>query len=130
MENKAAIGLLINCLTNNEDHRQDLWVHYLSGNPVESLPDHLQKLAHSHSEDMRVKYAIWTLWKDPDSDKVVDFVTNNFSELERTIICMLMLGMSSEQISDYKNISICRIKQAISCIKYNPSWHNYGITLD
>jgi hypothetical protein len=36
---------LINCLTNDEDARQELWVHYLSGNSVDSFVSRLDEIA-------------------------------------------------------------------------------------
>jgi len=34
----------INHLTNDEDLRQELWVHFLEGNPLNSLEHHLKEV--------------------------------------------------------------------------------------
>jgi hypothetical protein len=127
VEKMEAVGTLINCLTNNEDLRQDLWVHYLSGNPTDSLVTHLQKISDDYSEDLKVKHAIWQLISSPLSEKFPDFLSS-FTEFEQSIICLLMLGLSIQQISKHEGISEVRIRQTVSSIRYNVVWRQfYGI---
>ncbi len=122
-----AVGTLINCLTNNEDLRQDLWVHYLSGNSADSFVSHLEKISVEYSEDLKVKHAIWNIIHSPLSEQFPEFL-NNFSDFEQSIICLLMLGLSVQQISHHEGISEVRIRQTVSNIRYNISWGQfYGI---
>lgn len=127
MEKMKAVGTLINCLTNNEDLRQDLWIYYLSGNSTDTLVSHLQKISVDHFEDVNIKHNVWQILNSPLSEKFPEFL-NNFTEFERSIICLLMLGLSIQQISSHEGISEVRIKQTVSNIRYNVSWRQfYGI---
>jgi len=116
------IGNLINCLTNNEDHRQELWVYYLEGNTEDSIVDHLQKIVHECSHDINVKYAIWQLITNPLPDCYTKILQQNFSEFEQSIIFSLMLGLSVEQMSKYWDVPVIRLNQAVATIRYNPIW--------
>lgn len=117
---------LINCLTNDEDLRQDLWIHYLSGNPVESFARHLDKLRIEYSDDIELKRSIWFLVNNPPSKKLTELL-DHFTDFEKSIICMLMLGLDIQKISAIKGIGEVRIRQAISAIRYNSIWSIYGI---
>lgn len=122
-----AVGILINCMTNNEDLRQDLWVHYLSGNSIDSFVSHLEKITLEYSDDLRIKHAIWNALQNPISDNLESFL-KTFSDFERSILCYLMLGFSIEQISSYRGISSVRIRQTVSNIRYNSSWEKFNGT--
>lgn len=116
------VSNLINCLTNDEDARQDLWVHYLSGCPVESLVHHLRDVQLEYSDDIELRKAIWDLLDNPLSDELTNFLMSNFTDYERSIICFLMLGLNVSKISEIKGISEVRIRQSIASIRYNQSW--------
>jgi hypothetical protein len=118
------VSNLINCLTNNEDLRQDLWVLYLSGKPLESLPDHLEQLNAEYTEDQKVKDAMWQLIKNPPSESLYE-ILEEFTDFERSIMCLLALGLSIDKIALFKGINQVRIRQAISSIRYNSSWDKY-----
>jgi hypothetical protein len=120
------VSSLINYLTNDEDLRQELWVHYLSGNPVESFSTQLNKLHFEYSQDAQLKKNIWFLIKNPPQDNLIKFL-ENFTEFERSIICLIMLDLSPKKISEAKGISEVRIRQVISTIRYNSIWSRYGI---
>ncbi len=121
------VGTLINCLTNNEDLRQDLWVYYLSGNPVEALPSYLQKISVDYSEDIQIKYNLWHMMNSDMSERFPEFL-NYFSDFEQSMICRLMLGLSISQISEYEGISEVRIRQTVSNLRYNIAWRQfYGV---
>jgi hypothetical protein len=120
------VSSLINCLTNDEDLRQELWVHHLSANSVDSLSEHLQKIQKEYTEDLLLKDSVWQLIKNPPSGKFQETL-NVFSEFERSVICLLMLGLTVENISTIKGISQVRIRQSISAIRYNRVWREeYG----
>lgn len=121
------ISNLINCLSNDDDVRQDLWVHYLSGKPVESLNARLARIKVEQSEDLELQKSIWHLLNNPPREELSQLINLNFSDYERSIICMLMLGLDSSKISEIKGISQVRIKQSIATIRYNKCWEElYG----
>lgn len=126
MRPTGEVNSLINCLTNNEDERQDLWVHYLSGHPVDSLSVHLKQVQLEYSDDKELRKAIWSLIQDPISEELSNFLALNFTDYERSIICFLMLGLNVEKISGVKGISQVRIRQSIATIRYNKAWSKYG----
>jgi hypothetical protein len=120
----AMVGHLINHLTEDNDLRQDLWVHYLSGNPMDSLSTHLEDIVNEYSDEEQVKSTVWQLMNNPPSE---DFITmlDSFTEFEKSIICSLMLGFTVEHISRRRGISEVRLRQTISSIRYNPLWEQY-----
>ena len=119
------VSNLINCLTNDEDQRQELWVHYLTGNPVESFASHLEKLRLDYEDDIVVKKALWHMMHNPPSASLIEFLKKNFTDFERSVIAFLMLDLDISKISQYKGISEVRIRQAIASIRYNSCWENY-----
>lgn len=122
MEPTDEISNLINCLSNNEDIRQDLWVRYLSGTPVELLASCLKQVQVKHSDDIKLRKAVWQLVQQPISEELSTFLLNNFTDYERSIICFLTLGIEIKKISMIKGISKVRIKQTIATIRYNRCW--------
>jgi DNA-binding CsgD family transcriptional regulator len=125
----AEVSNLINCLTNNEDARQDLWVHYLSGTPVESLSARLTETQVEYSDDLELRKAVWALVQTPLSDEMSNFLHTNFTDYERSVICLLALGLDAGQISVIKGISEVRIRQSIATIRYNKVWNEYRQTV-
>lgn len=119
------IGFWINRLTKNEDLRQDLWVHYLSGNTIDSLSSHLKDISTEYSDEQNTRDAIWQLINNSPSDRLIAFL-NEFTDFEKSLICSLMLGSSIEQMASRCKISEVRIRQSISAIRYNPLWENYN----
>jgi hypothetical protein len=121
------ISNLINSLSNDEDIRQDLWIHYLSGTPVESLDARLSRIKADYTEDLQLQQAIWDLIQNPPSEELSTLIQSNFTDYERSIICCLMLGCDSSKISEIKGISQVRIRQSIATIRYNKCWEEaYG----
>lgn len=118
------VGNLINCLTSDEDFRQELWVHYLNGNAEHTFASHLQKLNAEYTEDESLRHNIWLLIKNPPSEKLTNILAD-FSDFEKSIICLIMLGQNIDQISAHKGINEVRIRQAIATIRYNPLWEKY-----
>lgn len=122
MEPADRISNLINCLTNDEDYRQELWLHYLSGNSEDTLSSHLDFLV--NSEDRKFQERLWHLYKNPPSEKFYKLLSR-FSAIEQSIMCLLMLGLSISELSQYKGISEVRIRQVIQVIRYNEAWDEY-----
>lgn len=116
------VSNIINCLTNDEDLRQDLWVCYLSGIPVESFESRLEHIKVEYSDDIVLRESIWQLVNNPPPEPLLNTLTKNFTDFERTIICCLMLGLDAVKISEIKGISEVRIRQSIATIRYNSCW--------
>lgn len=63
---------------------------------------------------------------NPPSNKLSKTL-EHFSDFERRIIFMLMLGFGANKISQLLGIGEVRIRQAISTIRYNAIWkETYG----
>jgi len=121
------VSKLISCLTEDEDKRQDLWVHYLSGNPTSTLASYLEKINQEYSQHSELQDLLWQVFVNPPSDRFKTLLSN-FSEVEQSVICLLSLGLTVSRISEYKGISEVRIRQLISIVRYNEVWEElYGI---
>jgi len=121
------VSNLINCLTNDEDKRQELWMHYLSGNEPSTLASHLSKLDREYNLDSQIQSYLWDMFKNPLSERFQTLLSH-FSEVEQSIVCLLALGLDAGQVSAYKGISIVRIRHVIDVIRYNSIWSElYGI---
>ena len=121
------VSNLINYLTNDEEQRQDLWVHYLSGNPPSSFASYLNKISKDFNVDTEMQGALWRAFSDPRSDNFKELL-GNFSEVEQSVLCLLALGLNIGKISSYKGISEVRIRQLIAIVRYNGCWEEiYGI---
>lgn len=119
------VSNLINCLTNSEDARQDLWVHYLSGTPIEALSSRLKEIQIEYSDDTELRKAVWQLLRHPISEELSNFLQENFTDYERSIICFMALGLDLSKIADIKGISEVRIRQSIAAIRYNSCWSEF-----
>ena len=121
------VSNLINCLTKDEDLRQDLWVHYLSGHSPSSFASYLQKIEKEFAVDTELQERLWYAFNAPVSVKFNELL-ECFSDVERSVLCMLSLGLTVSQISGYKRISEIRIRQVISIVKENECWEElYGV---
>ncbi len=128
MESKAkqTILLAINSLTDNEDHRQELWLHYLSGNSTDTFVRKLELIKLENERIDQLERALLTVYQDPQNKTLLYFL-DNFSEIERSIMFLLLLGLSVQEVSKYKGISQVRIRQAIAAIRVHTVWEKYGI---
>jgi hypothetical protein len=116
---------LINQLTQDEDERQELWLDYLNGTPLNSLNKRLgQFFIQKKLDDEEVKKTLWQLIKKTSSDDFSKFL-NCFSNYERSIMFCLMVGLSVPEIAEYKGICQVRVRQTISAIRYNSSWKEF-----
>ena len=127
MSQTDQVSQLINCLTKDEDKRQDLWVHYLSGHSPSTFASHLNKLNKEFATDTYLQELLWDVFKNPPSDKFT-VLLSSFSDVEQSIVCLLALGLAISEISGYKGISEVRIRHVIHVIRYNEIWLTlYGI---
>lgn len=124
MKQLEMVGLLINNLTKNEDLRQELWVHYLDTNSVDSLSNHLHKLSLENQETENFKANAWYLMNKSHSKQLSDLI-ETFTEFEKSVVCLVMLGFDINKIAKIKGISEVRIRQTMLNIRYNPSWRMY-----
>lgn len=116
----------INCLTNDEDKRQELWLHYLSSNKLDNIEKYLNNISKKEAIEYLIQRKIWLLTKYNKSNRFHDFLLK-LSNIEKSVITLLALGLSITEISEYKNITEIRIQQVISVIKENDCWKElYG----
>jgi DNA-directed RNA polymerase specialized sigma24 family protein len=116
----------INCLTNDEDKRQELWLHYLSSNKLDNIEKYLNNISKKEAIEYLIQRKIWLLTKYNKSNRFHDFLLK-LSNVEKSVITLLALGLSITEISEYKNITEIRIQQVISVIKENDCWKElYG----
>lgn len=113
----------INGLTSNEDYRQELWCSYLSGDPVTALRERLIQIKRENEQYDRLQEAIWSLHKNPPSEDTLTFL-KCFSEFEQSIMFLLLMGFSVQEVSKYKGISLVRTRQTITAIRSNPVWED------
>lgn len=127
MSQTDQVSKLISCLTEDEDKRQDLWVHYLSGNPPSSFSSYLEKLNQELACSSDLQDLLWQVFVNPPSDKF-KILLSNFSDVEQSVLCLLALGCTVSHIAEYKGIAEIRIRQVISIVKENDCWEElYGI---
>lgn len=120
------VSNLINCLTKDEDQRQELWVHYLSGNSESTFASYLEKLNNEFCSDSMLQEHLWIVLKQQPSDKFYRLLSA-LSEVERSVVTLLALGLTVVQVSKYKGISETRIRQVISVLKEHDCWDEiYG----
>ena len=118
---------LIENLTNDEDQRQQLWLHYVSGGSIDTFEQKLEQITREQELHEKLQLAIAEIYQRPLSPTFVDFL-DNFSDFERSIMFLLLLGLSVEEVSKYKGISEVRIKQSLVAIKKHTIWEKeHGI---
>ncbi len=112
---------LINHLTTDKDEQQELWVHYLENSDLSALSDYLAQIRKQYSEDQLLQITVWKQLENP-SDFNLQWVFDHFTDLEQSIIQLLILGVSLRDISSIKNIGLMRLRHVISIIRENPAW--------
>lgn len=120
-----SVQLKIEKLTDDEDKRQELWLHYVSGNCVNSLTEKLAKVEHENMLQEKFRNAVADMYRKPPTETTVKFL-GNFTDFERSIIFLLLLGFSVHEVAEYKGISYTRIKQSIVAISKHSAWEEYG----
>jgi len=115
------VSNLINSLTSDEDQRQDLWVYYLSGHSSESLSSYVNDLKLETKLERDIQAYLWYVFKNPPSDNFMKLL-EQLSDVEKSIVCLLALGLTVSQLSEYKGMSEIRIRQVISVLRDNHCW--------
>ena len=113
--------VLINNLTDDKDHRQDLWVYYLSGHSTQSFVDKLEDIHRDNIEYRRIAESIWFLLNDASCLEFRELL-KEFSETEQSVTCLLAMGFTIPEISKYKSLSIIRVQQVFTAIKNHTKW--------
>lgn len=116
------VQALISALTKNEDLRQDLWVAYLSGEIHSTFSSKLQQLSISQDIEKRASQSLHDILDLNIPQDVLD----QLSDLQRSIMFMIMLGYSLEQVGRYNGIKQVIIDQEMVSLVKHPLWEKYG----
>lgn len=122
MKTSTLIAERINRLTSDEDLRQELWVYYLEGNSPDTFVQHLEYLKSKASQQEQVDRFANDLIQQPFSRRLSDILTH-FTQVERSVIFMLLLGYNAEDMSNVNSMSKARTRQMIQNIKSNTHWN-------
>ncbi len=122
MKTKELVGL-INQLTTDNAERQELWVHYLENSDISALSDYLTEIRKQYSEEELLQITIWKKTEIP-SDLNLQWLFSNFTYLEQSVIQLLILGVSLQQISGIKGIGLSRLRHVVSVIRENKAWED------
>jgi hypothetical protein len=112
---------LINSLTEDEDLRQELWIHYLSDRACSSLDDHLELLQIYQKVNCDNQHRLDTFISSPLSSKYESAVAV-LEPVERHVVYLLVLGLSPDEIAKYKGIGEIRVQRVITSIQASPTW--------
>lgn len=112
---------LINHLTTDNDERQELWVHYLENSDISVLSDYLTQIRNQYSQEKLLQITVWRKLDNP-SDFNLQWVFDHFSDLEQSVIQLLILGVSLQDISSIKAVGLVRLRHIVSIICQNPAW--------
>src|SRR5687768_9509202 len=112
----------IQSLTLDEDEQQELWVRCLeTGDDVDTLSKHLDQIRKEFSEERLLAV---TLWKQVNTDKdhkLLDLF-NYFTDLEQSVMRLLILGVSLQEISGITRISMVRLRHIVAIIREQEVW--------
>lgn len=117
----------IDRLTQDKDEQQELWVRYLENGDVSLLSDYLAQIREQYNEDQLLQITVWRQLENP-SDLNLQFLFENFTELEQSVLHLLILGISIHQISSIKGIGLARLRHVISIIRENKAWEQFDGT--
>lgn len=115
----------IDRLSLNEDERQDLWAAYLE-NPDINFSNTLDGIKFYKSIHDQISANIVACFYSLSYSSTADAL-DNFSDLERSVLILLMIGLSIEQISRYKMIEILRLQQMLSNVSVHPIWEELRV---
>ena len=128
MKTAEMVGM-INHLTTDNDEQQELWVHYLENSDISALSEYLTHIREQYSEDELLQITVWKKLDNP-SDFNLQWVFDHFTDLEQSVIQLLILGTSLQDISSIKSIGLMRLRHVIAIIRENPAWKELDGTED
>lgn len=117
----AEMVSLINHLTTDNDEQQELWLHYLENSDVSALSDYLTQIREQYSEEQLLQITVWGQLENP-SDFNLQWIFDHFTDLEQSVIQLLILGVPLQDISSIKSLGINRLRHIISVIREQPCW--------
>ena len=120
----AETARFISRLTTDKDEQQELWVHYLENNDLSALSSYLSQIRKQYSEDELLQVAVWRQIADP-SDYNLQWIFEHFTDLEQSVIHLLILGVSLPDIANLKTIGINRLRHVVSIIQQNSAWETF-----
>ena len=120
--NQELVLGLINSLTADEDLRQDLWVEYLSGEPLDTI--HSKVLSLLITYHIQARSDIGLLLSQID---LPDNFVNFFSDIELHTMYLLFLGYNIGDISVALGKSRVAISDAITSLKNKKVWKKWRL---
>ena len=116
------IKSLIDSLTDDDDLRQELWVHFLSGSNSSTFSNHLEILRLHYDIIQNFQHRVEIFARNVVSNGI-EIVLQSFAPVEIQIIYFLILGLTPVNIAEYNCISLAKVNQAILIISKNPIWN-------
>ena len=114
----------INRLTTDKDEQQELWIHYLENNDLSALSTHLSQIREQYSEEELLQIAVWRQIEHP-SDFNLQWIFDHFTDLEQSVIHLLILGVSLSDIASVKTIGVNRLRHIVHVIQQNSAWETF-----
>lgn len=116
------ISSQIKQLTADEDEQQELWVRHLEGNEgIDALSKHLTQIRQEFSEDQLLQITLWRRVYQVDDLNLLGLL-DKFTDLEQSVMHLLAIGASLQEISSIKKIGTVRLRHIISVIRENELW--------
>lgn len=112
---------LISHLTTDKDEQQELWVRYLEDSDETVLSEHLAQIRKQYSEEQLLQVTVWHYLENP-SDFNLQWLFDHFTDLEQSVIQLLILGVELNTIGCIKSIGISRLRHVVSIIRENKAW--------
>jgi len=111
----------ISHLTTDKDEQQELWVHYLENNDLSALSSYLSQIRKRYNEEELLQITVWGQIERPE-DLNLQWVFDHFTDLEQSVIHLLILGASLSDIAGIKAVGENRLRHVVSIIRQNPAW--------
>jgi dolichyl-phosphate-mannose--protein O-mannosyl transferase len=112
---------LISHLTTDKDEQQELWVRYLENSDASILSEYLVQIREQYSEEQLLQVTVWHHLENP-SDFNLQWLFDHFTDLEQSVIQLLILGVELQTIGCIKNIGLMRLRHVVSIIRENKAW--------
>lgn len=110
----------IESLSQDEDERQDLWVAYLE-DPYFDLSSRFVEIKIKNQANDLILTNLINYLQSPPTAEMLE-ILDAFTEIERSVLILLVIGFTKEQVSKYKMIEMLRLQQMINNISTHPIW--------
>ena len=111
----------INRLTQDEDEQQELWVYYLQSGDDDAFSAHLAEIQEINREAHLLQVALWTRVSECCRPVLPDLL-DKFTDLEQSVMCLLALGATLEEIGSIISVGATRLRHVISVIREHEVW--------